>query len=69
MLGPGFKVSKGNYTKIKGCTVSKSRCGVHVTSAQPHILMNTFSGNYENGIFTEAIKGRRCDALITFNII
>ena len=40
-----------------------------MTSAQPHILMNTFSGNYENGIFTEAIKNKRCDALITFNKI
>ena len=31
--------------------------------------MNTFSGNYANGIFTEAIKNKRCDALITFNKI
>ena len=56
VLGPGIKVAKGNYSKIKGCEVRQSQCGVHVTSAQPHILMNTFSTNYENGIFTEAIK-------------
>ena len=31
--------------------------------------MNTFSQNYENGIFTEALKGLRCDAQITFNKI
>ena len=46
VLGPGIKIAKGNYSKIKGCEVKSSRCGVHVTSAQPHILMNTFSGNY-----------------------
>ena len=69
VLGPGIKVSRGNYSKIKGCEVKSSKCGVHVTSAQPHILMNTFVSNYENGIMTEAIKGKRCDALITFNKI
>ena len=69
ILGPGIKVSKGNYSKIKGCDVRQSKCGVHITSAQPHILMNTFSNNYENGIFSEALKGKRCDALITFNKI
>ena len=69
ILGPGIKVSKGNYSKIKGCDVRNSKCGVHVTSAQPQILMNTFSQNYENGIFTEALKGLRCDAQITFNKI
>ena len=31
--------------------------------------MNTFTGNYQNGIFSEAVKGKRCDALITFNKI
>lgn len=67
VLGPGIKIAKGNYSKIKGCEVTRCQCGVHVQSAQPHILMNTFSGNYENGIFTDAQKGRRCDALIEFN--
>jgi len=69
ILGPGFKVAKGNYSKIKGCEVKSSRCGVHVTSAQPYILMNTFSHNYENGIFTETYKGLRCDTNIMFNKI
>ena len=67
--GPGIKIYKGNYSKIKGCTVKKSRCGVEVISAQPHILMNTFVDNYENGIITEAKKSLRCDALISFNTI
>lgn len=31
--------------------------------------MNTFSNNYENGVFTETIKGKRCDAVISFNKI
>lgn len=31
--------------------------------------MNTFSNNYENGIFTETVKARRCDAIISFNKI
>lgn len=31
--------------------------------------MNTLSNNYENGIFTETISNKRCDALITFNKI
>ena len=69
ILGPGLKVAKGNYCKIKGCEVKSSRCGVHVTSAQPYILMNTFSHNYENGIFTETHKGLRCDAIIMLNKI
>ena len=38
-------------------------------SAQPYILMNVFSNNYENGIFTESLKGKRCDAIITLNKI
>ena len=33
VLGPGIKIAKGNYSKIKGCEVKSSRCGVHVTSA------------------------------------
>lgn len=69
VLGPGIKVARGNYSKIKGCEVKNSQCGVHVTSAQPNILMNTFNNNYENGIFTEAVKGKRCDATIQFNKI
>lgn len=31
--------------------------------------MNTFSHNYENGIFTETYKGLRCDANILLNKI
>jgi len=31
--------------------------------------MNTFSSNYENGIFTDTKNGLRCDALITYNKI
>ena len=62
-------MARGNYSKIKGCEVKQSQCGVHVTSAQPYILMNTFSNNYENGVFTETIKGKRCDAVISFNKI
>lgn len=33
VLGPGIKVAKGNYAKIKGCEVKNSKCGVHVISA------------------------------------
>ena len=67
--GPGIKINRGNYSKIKGCKIKKSQCGVQVISAQPHILMNEFVDNYESGIITEAKKGIRCDALISFNKI
>ena len=55
--------------------MTKSQYGVQVISAQPHILMNNFTNNYESGIITEAKKhkisqeGIRCDALISFNKI
>ena len=43
VLGPAIKVYKGNYAKIKGCELKNCRIGVHVVSAQPHILMNTIT--------------------------
>lgn len=33
VLGPGIKVARGNYAKIKGCEIKNCQCGVHVTSA------------------------------------
>ena len=69
IVGPAIAVYKGNYAKIKGCELRNSKTGVHVLSAQPHILMNTISKNADDGILTESINNLRCDALIQFNTI
>ena len=69
VLGPAIKVYKGNYSKIKGCVLKMCKFGIHVLSAQPHILMNTITMNLEDGIYTETVNNLRCDALIQFNTI
>ena len=43
--------------------------GIHVVSAQPSILFNKVRQNLENGVFCEAKKEIRCDALLQFNTI
>jgi len=69
VFGPGVKISRGNYSKVKGCTIENCKMGIHVVSAQPSILFNKVRQNLENGVFCEAKKEIRCDALLQFNTI
>mmetsp|Transcript_59977 Transcript_59977/g.82373 ORF Transcript_59977/g.82373 Transcript_59977/m.82373 type:complete len:241 (+) Transcript_59977:599-1321(+) len=69
IVGPGIRINRGCCSKIMGCKVSESKCGIEAVSCQPLILMNHFKNNYENGVVTIAKNGLRCDAMIKLNEI
>ena len=67
--GQGVRIHKGNRAKIKGCEFTKCLTAIEVLSADPKILMNKMTKNYEYGIVTIAKNGLRCDGVIKFNVI
>ena len=47
----------------------KCQTAIEVLSADPKIIMNKITKNFEYGIVTIAKNGLRCDSLIKLNII